>query len=104
MYEESIQRPQLPLKQHTLHAHGSHLDTCCPGVGVGVGSCTVKAHVVLNHVLYHKSLLQDGPIEDLGLDGQLDLKALGVRLGPDESCIDQLDLASSGSPEFTMSP
>ncbi len=71
---------------------GAHLHAGDPGVGVGVLAVAVWAHVVLDDELDDKGLLQDGAVEDLALDGQLDLEALGVRLCPDEASIDQLDL------------
>lgn len=73
-------------------SHPPDLHTCRPCVGVGVGPGAFKAHVVLDHILDHKGLLQDGSVKDLGLDSQLDLQALGVGLSPNEAGINKLDL------------
>lgn len=69
-----------------------HLHACVPAVWVCVMPVAVHAHVVLDHELHHEALLQDGAVEHLRLDGQLDLEALGVRLSPDEASIHQLHL------------
>lgn len=45
----------------------AHLGARSPGVGVGVGAVAVGAHVVLHHKVHHKRLLQDRPVEHLGL-------------------------------------
>jgi hypothetical protein len=52
----------------------------------------VDAHVVLDDVLDHERLLQDGAVEHLALHRQLDLEALAVRLGPGVMlCVDDDD-------------
>lgn len=68
------------------------LDTCRPSVRVGIAARAFKAHVVLDDVLDDKRLLQDRAVEDLGLDRELDLEPLGVRLRPYEAGVHQLNL------------
>lgn len=73
-----------------------HLHACCPAVWVCVGPVALQAHVVLHHKLHHEALLQDGAVEDLGLDGQLHLEPLAVGLSPDEPRVNQLHLLQGG--------
>jgi hypothetical protein len=80
----------------------SHLHGRDPGVGVGVLLLTVWTHVGLNHVLYNKRLLQDGPVEDLRLDRDLHLQPPGVRLRPDEPRIHQLHLHQHPGKSVTL--
>ena len=58
----------------------------------------ILACEVLDDVLHHEGLLQDGAREDLLLHGQLGLDPLGVRLRPHERGVDQLDLAQPAQP------
>ena len=55
-----------------------------------VGLLAVVALEVHDHELDDEALLEERAVEHLLLDGQLDLDALGVGLGPDEARVDQL--------------
>eukprot|EP00047_Mylnosiga_fluctuans_P011229 m.20129 g.20129 ORF g.20129 m.20129 type:complete len:556 (+) comp3504_c0_seq1:1194-2861(+) len=62
---------------------------------LGLAAVARVAHLVRDDVLDHKDLLQHGAGEDLLLNGQLDLQALRVGLGPDEPGIDETDLVEA---------
>ena len=49
------------------------------------------AEEVVDHVLDHKRLLQNGAVQHLFLNRELDLEAPRVRLGPHKAGVDQLD-------------
>ena len=86
--DELLEEEEGSLVVHVL----PQLDTRVPAVWVCIVPVAVEAHVPFDDVFDNEGLLEDGAVEDLGLDGQLDLQALGVGLGPDESSIDKLHL------------
>ena len=59
---------------------------------LGLCALAIGAEEVLNDVLDHEGLLEDGRVEHLLLNGQFCLQPLGMRFGPDEGGVDQLDL------------
>ena len=86
--DELLEEEEGALVVHVL----PQLDARVPAVWVRIMPVAVEAHVPFDDVFDNEGLLEDGAVEDLGLDGQLDLQALGVGLGPDESSIDKLHL------------
>ena len=86
LYDQLLQKQECPFVVNSL----SELNLCDPQVR-SVGLLTVNALLISNNVFDNEALLQQSTIEDLLLDGQLDLDSLGVRLGPYKACIHKLD-------------
>ena len=87
LLEEEERALVLHLLSH-LHARGPLIGVCgCPGARV--------AHAPLHHVLHHECLLQDGAVQYLLLDRELDLQSLAVGLRPYEPGVHELDLTQA---------